>query len=131
MAKMRRNEQGVVHPDIIHEMTDFHGRALPEPAEPAGYSWLIDRYGLNLPMLPRLIAIARRAHPRSTPDWLLLPSPRRPPPTLASHLAFAFRREGIDLSVLDALFPPQRRQPLFARSRPGRYPAGSGSCMSG
>ncbi len=85
-------------------MSDFRGHPLPEPAEPAGYAWLIDRYGLDLPLPPRLAAIARRHHPRSTPDWLLLPPPHRPRPTLAGQLAFAFRREGIDLSVLDALF---------------------------
>ncbi len=85
-------------------MNDFRGRLLPEAAESAGYAWLIDRYGLDLPLPPRLAAIARRHHPRSTPDWLLLPPPHRPRPTLAGHLAFAFRREGIDLAVLDALF---------------------------
>ena len=85
-------------------MDDFQGRPLPEPAEPAGYSWLIDCYGLNLPLPPRLVAIARRDHPHTTPDWLLLRPSRRPQPTLAEHLAFALRREGIDLSVLDALF---------------------------
>ena len=85
-------------------MNDFRGRLLPEAAEPAGYAWLIDRYGLDLPLPPRLAAIARRHHPRSTPDWLLLPPPHRPRPTLAGHLAFAFRREGVDLAVLDALF---------------------------
>ena len=85
-------------------MNDFQGRALPEPAEPAGYSWLIDRYGLNLPLPPRLTAIAGRDHPHTTPDWLLLRPSRRPQPTLAEHLAFALRREGVDLSVLDALF---------------------------
>ena len=83
-------------------MNEFRGRPLPEAAEPVGYGWLIDRYGLNLPLPPRLAAVARRYHPRSTPDWLLLPS-YRPRQTLAEHLAFAFRREGIDLSVLDAL----------------------------
>ena len=85
-------------------MSDVRGHPLPEPAEPAGYAWLIDRYGLDLPLPPRLAAIARRHHPRSTPDWLLLPPPHRPRPTLVGQLAFAFRREGIDLSVLDALF---------------------------
>ena len=85
-------------------MNNFHGRALPEPAEPAGYAWLIDRYGLELPLPPRLAAIARRDRPQSTPDWTLLPPPRRPRPTLAGHLTFAFRWEGVDLSVLDALF---------------------------
>ena len=85
-------------------MKDFNGRALPEPAEPAGYSWLIDRYGLDLPLPPRLVAIAQRTHPRTTPDWLLLRPSRRPHPTLAEQLAFAFRWEGVDLSMLDALF---------------------------
>ena len=85
-------------------MDDFQGRPLPEPAEPAGYSWLIDCYGLNLPLPPRLVAVARRDHPHTTPDWLLLRPSRRPQPTLAEHLAFALRREGIDHSVLDALF---------------------------
>ncbi len=85
-------------------MNDFHGRLLPEPAEAAGYAWLIDRYGLDLPLPPRLAAIARRHHPRSTSDWMLLPPPHRPRATFAGHLAFAFRREGIDLSVLKALF---------------------------
>ena len=89
---------------IAFEMNDFQGRPLPELAEPAGYSWLIDCYGLNLPLPSRLVAIARRDHPHTTPDWLLLRPSRRPQPTLAKHLAFALRREGIDLSVLDALF---------------------------
>ena len=101
-------------------MNDFQGRALPEPAEPAGYSWLIDRYGLNLPLPPRLAAIARRDHPRTTPDWLLLRPSRRPQPTLAEHLAFAFRREGIDLSVLDALFAsvPAEEAAAAVRAQP-------------
>ena len=98
-------------------MNDFHGRALPEPAEPAGYAWLIDRYGLDLPLPPRLAAIAQRDHPHSTPDWLLLPPPRRPQPTLAGHLAFAFRREGIDLSVLDALFASVPAEDMVAMVR--------------
>ena len=54
-------------------MNDFRGRPLPEPAEPAGYAWPIDRYGLDLPTPPRLATVARSHHPRSTPDWLLLP----------------------------------------------------------
>ena len=101
-------------------MNDFRSRPLPEPAEPAGYAWLIDRYGLELPLPPRLLAIARRHHRRPTPDWLLLPPPYRPRPTLAGHLAFAFRREGLDLSVLDALFASAPAEGLAAmvRARP-------------
>ena len=101
-------------------MNDFRGRLLPEAAEPAGYAWLIDRHGLDLPLPPRLAAIARRHHPRSTPEWLLLPPPYRPRPTLAGHLAFAFRREGIDLAVLDTLFAvlPAEEVAAAARAQP-------------
>ena len=101
-------------------MNDFRDRPLPELAEPVGYAWLIDRYGLDLPFPPRLAAIARRHHPRSTPDWLLLAPPHRPRPTLVGHLGFAFRREGIDLSVLEALFAsvPAKEVAAAVRAQP-------------
>lgn len=85
-------------------MNDFRGRPLPEPATPAGYSALMDRYGLDLPLPPRLAAIADRHHPSSTPAWLLLTPRHRPEPTLAGDLVFALKWEGVDLSVLSALF---------------------------
>ena len=85
-------------------MNDFRGRPLPEPATPAGYAALMDRYGLDLPLPPRLAAIADRHHPSSTPAWLLLTPRHRPEPTLAGDLVFALKWEGVDLAVLSALF---------------------------
>ncbi len=106
-------------------MNDFHGRAMPESAEPAGYAWLIDRYSLDLPLPRWLTAVDRRRRPRSTPGWMLLPPPRRPPPTPVDHLAFAFRREGVDLSVLNALFATLPGEEIAAavRAQPtGAFP---------
>ena len=85
---------------IIH----FAGRPLPEPGVPTGYAALIQHYGLRTPLPPRLAALARRHHPSSTVDWLMLTPRHRPAPDLAGHLAFAFKWEGLNLGVLAALF---------------------------
>ncbi len=89
---------------VQSHVRDFAGRPLPEPGAPSGYAALIQRYGLQTPLPPRLAALARRHHPRSTHDWLMLTPRHRPTPDLAGHLAFAFKWEGIDLGVLGALF---------------------------
>lgn len=82
----------------------FHGRALPEPAIPAGYAGLIERFDLAVPLPPRLTAIAERHHPAPNPSWPLLTPRHRPPNTLEGQLVFALKWEGVDLGVLAALF---------------------------
>ncbi len=82
----------------------FAGRPLPEPGVPTGYAALIQHYGLRTPLPPRLAALARRHHPGSTTDWLMLTPRHRPVPDLAGHLAFAFKWEGLNFGVLAALF---------------------------
>ena len=83
---------------------DYAGRPLPEPGVPAGYASIIRHFALQTPLPPRMTALAARHHPRSTPDWLMLTPRHRPEASLAGHLAFAFKWEGIDLGVLAALF---------------------------
>jgi Fic family protein len=83
---------------------DFRGRPLPERGTLAGYSALIARYDLVLPLPPRLAAIADRHHPISTDDWLMLTPRHQPHAELGPQLTFAFRYEGIDLQVLSRLF---------------------------
>jgi hypothetical protein len=82
----------------------FHGRPLPEPAIPAGYAALIDRYHLAVPLPRQPAAIAGRHHPAPHPSWRLLTPRHRPPDTLEGHLVFALKWEGVDLGVLAALF---------------------------
>jgi len=81
----------------------FHDRTLPEPATPAGYAWLIDRYGLRVPLPPRLAGIAMRHHRVESESWLLLTPRHAPGENLADQLTFALKWEGVDLSVLAAL----------------------------
>jgi Fic/DOC family len=86
------------------QVNHFHGRALPEPAVPAGYAALVDRFKLAVPLPPRLTAIAERHHPVSNPSWQLLTPRHRPPDTLEGQLVFALKWEGVDPGVLAALF---------------------------
>lgn len=82
----------------------FRGRPLPEPARPAGYAALIERYGLAVPLPPRLAAITTRHRRRESPDWLVLTPRHAPGESLRQQLTFALRWEGVELLVLSALF---------------------------
>src|SRR5205809_1846437 len=89
---------------ISRSVNDFHGRALPEPAVPAGYAALIERFDLAVPLPARLTVIAERHHPAPNPSWHLLTPRHRPPDTLEGQLVFALKWEGLHLGVLAALF---------------------------
>ncbi len=85
-------------------MKIFHNRVLPEPADPAGYAELIDRYQLKTPLPDQLAAIAERHSPKSTAEWQMLTPRHRPEDSLSGHLRFALKWEGVRLSILNALF---------------------------
>jgi hypothetical protein len=86
---------------LVNSLRD---RELPEPASLAGYAELMKRYTLRVPLPPRLAGVAARHHPNSTPEWLLLTPRHAPADTLAGHLEFALKWEGVNLAVLSALF---------------------------
>ena len=79
-------------------------KALSSTAKPVGYAWLIERFSLVLPSPTLLTAIEGGHRERFVDGWRLLPSQYSPPDTLAGHCNFALKREGVELSVLDALF---------------------------
>ena len=85
-------------------ITAFHDRLLPAPGRPAGYAALIDAYGLDVPLPHRLTAIGERHKVVTADDWRLLTPRHRPEDTLAAHLTFALKWEGVDLLVLKRLF---------------------------
>ena len=80
------------------------GRTLPEPGTPAGYAALIAEYDLRVPPPSRLAAIANRHHPDSTRHWRMFAPSYAPEDSLADHLEFAVKWEGVSLAVLRALF---------------------------
>ncbi len=105
-------------------VTDFRGRRLSEPAFPAGYAALIERYKLAIPPPPHLSAIAVRHHPVSSDEWLMLTPRHRPGDTLQGHLTYALRYEGVDLSVLASLFkavPPDEISALVRAAPTSSY----------
>lgn len=82
----------------------FQERRLPETATPAGYSALIDAYGLAVPLPRTLSAIGRRHRIIEQDGWRLMTPRHAPHPTLEGHLTFALKYEGLDLAVLKRLF---------------------------
>lgn len=94
----------VISDDNSQPVNEFHGLPLPEPGRPAGYAALIDKYDLQVPLPPQLTLISDR-HVRTTTDrWQVLTPRHEPSNTLAGHLTFAIKWEGIQLCVLAALF---------------------------
>ena len=107
-----------------HFLTAFHGRRLPEPATPAGYAALWERYELRVPLPARLAALAARHRRSESADWLLLTPRHAPEDTLAGHLEFALKWEGVDLSVLRQLFrrlPADEVADVVMRTPTGSY----------
>lgn len=95
-------------------VTVFQERRLPETATPAGYSALIDAYGVEAP-LPRILS-ATGEHHRITEreGWRIMTPRHAPEPTLEGHLTFALKYEGLDLAVLKRLFAVTGPKPIEA-----------------
>jgi hypothetical protein len=85
-------------------VTVFHGRRLPEPAIPAGYSALIDAFDLTVPLPRMMSATGSRHRIKEHGEWRVLTPRHAPRPTLEGHLTFALKNEGLDLAVLKRLF---------------------------
>ncbi|MCP5059142.1 MAG: Fic family protein [bacterium] len=105
-------------------ITVFHDLRLPEPGRPVGYAALIDAYKLNVPLPHQLCAIGEHHKLITTDAWRLLTPRHAPEATLAGHLTFALKWEGVDLLVLKRLFLAVRAGGItqFVRSQPtGSY----------
>jgi hypothetical protein len=85
-------------------VTVFHETRLPERATLAGYSALIDAYGLVVPLPRTLSATGERHKTTEEAGWRILTPRHAPPSTVEGHLTFALKYEGVDLAVLKRLF---------------------------
>lgn len=101
----------------------FHERRLPERATPAGYSALIDAYGLQVPLPLTLSAIGDHHRVVERAGWRITTPRHGPHPSLAGHLTFALKYEGLDLAVLKRLFLATGPAPIEALVR--EAPTGS------
>lgn len=90
---------------ISRAVSIFHGRALPErEALLVGYAALIEAYELSVPLPERLALVSHQHRRYDTEIWAVYTPRHMPEDTLAGHLAFALRYEGVELAVLHALF---------------------------
>lgn len=93
-------------------VSEFRGKPLPEQGKLAGYSALIEQYGLRVP-LPSVLAFTSGRHTKGLTDrWLILTTRHAPEDTLGGHLTFALKWEGVQLGVLAALFKATGADPI-------------------
>ena len=90
--------------DNSQSVNEFHGLPLPEPGKPVGYAALIDKFGLRVPFPSQLTLISERHVRISTDAWQILTPRHEPADSLAGHLTFALKWEGVQLGILAALF---------------------------
>jgi len=83
----------------------FQDRPVPDlEGSLAGYAALISTYNLKVP-LPERLAFIRAYYKRySIEGWSIYPLKYKPDETIAGHLSFALKYEGVNLAILNALF---------------------------
>lgn len=98
-------------------VTVFRERRLPVTAAPAGYAALIDAFDLTVPLPRTLSAIGERHRLQVEGGWRIYSPRYAPAPSLAGHLTFALKHEGIDLAVLKRLYLASGPAPIEALVR--------------
>jgi Fic/DOC family len=92
-----------------------------------GYQWLVERYGLRLTQALRTqtrIGPARKSESDGITRLKSVLEPHRPEPTMAGHLAYALKHEGVHLEALSRLFAviPANELEAWVHSEPtGQY----------
>lgn len=95
----------LINKQSSQSVTVFHAYPLPETkAKPVGYIALIANYDLSVPLPSSLCAIGEKHKKYETGQWRVFTPRHAPEDTLYGHLTFALKYEGIELSVLKALF---------------------------
>jgi Fic family protein len=90
----------------------------------AGYAALINAYTLQVPLPAKLSLISHQHKRYSTSEWEVYTLRHKPRDTLAGHLTFALKYEGVDLAILNALFrhiPPEEIEFWISSEPIGRY----------
>ncbi|GGK78320.1 Fic family protein [Rufibacter glacialis] len=89
---------------ISQEILVFHGRTAPEAGNLVGYGALMAHFTLALPLPRQLALISKKNRRYQQPEWLVFPPSYAPADTLAGHLTFALKYEGVHLLFFKKLF---------------------------
>jgi hypothetical protein len=109
---------------ISRPVSVFKSRIPPEEGYLAGYGALIDLYDLPVPLPDRLSLIIQKHKRYEKDEWALFSPRYQPEDTLAGHLTFALKYEGIELGTLKALFDrvlPDQIALLVEKEPTGQY----------
>ncbi len=102
------------------------GQPISGNVRPIGYAALAAAFGLDAPAPDVLYATGEHRAPQTETRWHVLTQQRRVADTLTAHLAFALRREAVDLGLLAALFRRPEAEPAIAawvrRQPTGKHP---------
>ena len=105
-----------------------------------GYRWLIERFGLTVTQALRtetVIGSTRATVSNGTTERRTVLEPLRPEASLAGHLSFALKHEGVHLEALSRLFaaaPATEVEDWIRREPTGRYARRTGflyECLTG
>ncbi len=108
-------------------MPIFQEQTIPTGARLAGWSWLVEAFGVSAPVRhPACVSTQHLAGSRrEARPWTLYDKRYQPENTLAGHLAFALRHENIDLLVLKRLLhsAPKGELETMVRATPAGIPS--------
>jgi len=96
-------------------VTVFKKYTLPETGmKLAGYSALIHKYELEVPLPETISAISNKHISYTEGKWKVFKIVQEPDQSLLGHLIFAFRYEGVDLLILKKLFEKVEKNDIEA-----------------
>ncbi|MCJ8164150.1 Fic family protein [Pontibacter sp. E15-1] len=109
---------------ISQEIQVFQGRQAPEEGTLVGYGALIAQYALHVPVPQRLALISKKNRKYTVAGWLVFGPRYTPAETLAGHLTFALKYEGVNLLFFKKLFetlPQQQLVEMVQAEYTGQY----------
>lgn len=89
---------------ISQEILVFHGRQAPEAGLLVGYGAISEHYQLQLPIPKILALVSKKNRKYASEGWIVFGPKFQPAETLAAHLIFALKYEGINLLLFKMLF---------------------------
>lgn len=89
---------------ISQKILAFHGRQTPETGFLVGYGAIIEYYDLKVPTLDTIALISQKNRKYNQSGWMVYGPKYMPDETLAAHLVFALKYEGINLLCFKKLF---------------------------
>lgn len=79
---------------------------------PAGYAALLDAFGIAAPTPITLCSIGTKHRVRKLDQWRVFTPRHSPPSSLAGHLVFVLKHEGLNPCILKRLFQKVGPEPL-------------------